>query len=90
MLGLNLKVLKHLPKWLSPTFAERFTVVDRPDEYYIVVAFLGVFEFLFHLNKRQMVNTEIWSRWKGFAQTKMTIPKFKKVWDKIKDTYSRI
>ena len=24
----------------SPIFAERFTVVDSPDEYYIIVAFL--------------------------------------------------
>ncbi|MGB7632897.1 MAG: hypothetical protein WBL68_04175 [Nitrososphaeraceae archaeon] len=36
----------------SPIFAERFTVVDRPDEYYIIVAFLDLFEFLFRLNKR--------------------------------------
>lgn len=36
----------------SPIFAERFTVVDKPDEYYIIVAFLDLFEFLFRLNKR--------------------------------------
>ena len=31
----------------SPIFAERFTVVDSPDEYYIIVAFFDLFEFLF-------------------------------------------
>ena len=64
----------------SPIFAERFTVVDTPDKYYIIVAFLDLFEFLFRLNKRDMIDTEIWSRWKGLAKTIMTIPKFKRVW----------
>jgi hypothetical protein len=36
----------------SPIFADRFSVVDSPQEYYIVVAFLDLFEFLFRLNKR--------------------------------------
>jgi hypothetical protein len=30
----------------SPIFAERFAVVDTPDEYYTIVAFLDLFEFL--------------------------------------------
>jgi hypothetical protein len=69
----------------SPIFAERFSVVDSPEEYYIVVAFVDLVEFLFLLNKRDMIDTEIWSRWKGFAETIMTIPKFKSVWEKTKD-----
>jgi hypothetical protein len=73
----------------SPIFAARFTVVDSPDEYYIVVAFLDLFEFLFRLNKRDMIDTEIWSRWKGLANTIMTIPKFKRVWEKTKDVHAR-
>jgi hypothetical protein len=72
----------------SPIFAERFTVVDSPDEYYIIVAFLDLFEFLFRLNKRDMIDTEIWSRWKGLAKTIMTIPKFKRVWEKTKDVHA--
>jgi hypothetical protein len=59
-------------------------VVDNPDEYYTVVAFLDLFEFLFRLNKRDMIDAEIWSRWKGLAKTIMTIPKFKRVWEKTK------
>ena len=69
----------------SPIFAERFSVVDSPEEYYIVVAFVDLVEFLFLLNKRDMIDTEIWSRWKGFAETIMTIPKFKSVWNKTKN-----
>ena len=71
----------------SPIFAERFTVVDSPDEYYIIVAFLD-FEFLFRLNKRDMIDIEIWSRWKGLAETIMTIPKFKRVWEKTRDVHA--
>jgi hypothetical protein len=72
----------------SPIFADRFTAVDNPDEYYTVVAFLDPFEFLFRLNKRDMIDAEIWSRWKGLAKTIMTIPKFKRVWEKTKDVYA--
>jgi hypothetical protein len=72
----------------SPIFAERFSVVDSPEEYYIVVAFIDLFEFLFRLNKRDMIDTEIWSRWKGLAETIMTIPKFKSVWEKTKDIHA--
>ena len=71
-----------------PIFADRFTVVDSPDEYYIVVAFLDLFEFLFRLNKRDMIDIEIWSRWIGLANTIMTIPKFKRVWETTKDVRS--
>ena len=72
----------------SPIFAERFAVVDSPEEYYVVVAFLDLFELLFRLNKREMIDTEIWSRWKGLAETIMTIPKFKRVWDKTKNVHA--
>ena len=72
----------------SPIFAERFSVVDSPDEYYTIVAFLDLFEFLFRLNKRHMIETEIWSRWKGLAETIMTIPKFRNVWEKTKDVHA--
>ena len=72
----------------SPIFVERFSVVDSPDEYYIVVAFLDLFVFLFRLNKRNIIDIEIWSRWKGLAKTIMTIPTFKRVWDKTKDVHA--
>jgi ribosome biogenesis GTPase A len=87
VLGSTFKVRNRLPKWQRkvPIFAERFSVVDSPEEYYIVVAFVDLVEFLFLLNKRDMIDTEIWSRWKRFAETIRTIPKFKSVWDKTKN-----
>jgi hypothetical protein len=72
----------------SPVFAERFSLVSSPDEYYIIVAFLDLFEFLFALNKRDVIDTDVWFRWEGLAKTIMTIPKFKRVWDKTNPIHS--
>lgn len=72
----------------SPIFVERFSLVNSPDEYYNIVAFLDLFEFLFSLNKRNMIDSDVWFRWRGLAKTIMTIPKFKKVWDKTNDVHS--
>ena len=35
-------------------FRERFNLVDSPLEYYIIVSFLDLFEYVFHLNKMQV------------------------------------
>lgn len=71
----------------SPVFAERFAIVCNPEEYYIIVAFFDLFEFLFRLNKKEIVDSEIWFRWKGYVKTMMTISQFKNVWDKTKDVH---
>jgi hypothetical protein len=72
----------------SPIFTERFAVVDSPDEYYVIIAFLDLFELLFRLNKRNMVDIEIWPRWKVLVETIMAISKFKRVWEKTKDVHA--
>jgi hypothetical protein len=61
----------------SPVFVEHFGLVDTPEEYYTIMAFVDLIEFLFRLNKAKMVDAEVWSRWKLFAKTMLTIPKFK-------------
>jgi hypothetical protein len=71
----------------SPIFAERFAVVDSPEEYYTIVAFFDLFEFLFRLDRKGMVDSEIWFRWKGYVKTMMTVTQFKKVWGKTKDVH---
>jgi hypothetical protein len=71
----------------SPIFAERFAVVDSPEEYYTIVAFFDLFEFLFRLDRKGMVDSEIWFRWKGYVKTMMTVLQFKKVWDKTRDVH---
>ena len=60
----------------SPFFSERFSVVSNPEEYYTVVAFLDLFEFLFRLNKTKTIDSQLWMRWKelprsAFIQIKM-------------------
>jgi hypothetical protein len=45
-LDLGLKVPRRLTKWQKANLCRAITVVDSPDEYYTIVAFLGLFEFL--------------------------------------------
>ncbi|MGI0047721.1 MAG: hypothetical protein ACREBB_11130 [Nitrosotalea sp.] len=73
----------------SPAFAERFSLVDNPDEYYTAVAFLDLFEFLYLMNKAKTIEFGIWSRWQELTKTMMTIPKFKKVWEKTKQAHMK-
>jgi hypothetical protein len=68
----------------NPLFADRLSLVDNPDEYYTVVAYLDLIEFLFHQYNTKMMDTKLWPRWKALAKTLIDIPKFKKVWDKTK------
>ena len=72
----------------SPLFAERLALVDNPDEYYTVVAYLDLIEFLFHQYNTKMMDTKLWPRWKALAETLIDIPKFKKVWDKTKHVHN--
>jgi hypothetical protein len=59
----------------SKVFAERLDLVDSPDEYYTVVAYLDLIEFLFRLHRTKMMDTKLWPRWKAFAETLMDMPK---------------
>lgn len=68
----------------NPLFAERLTLVENPSEYYTVVAYLDLIEFLFHQYNTKMMDTKLWPRWKALAGTLMDMPKFKRVWDKTK------
>jgi hypothetical protein len=72
----------------SPFFSERFGTVSSPEEYYTVVAFLDPFEFLFRLNRTKTIDSQLWLRWKELAKALMTIPKFKKVWEKTKQIHT--
>src|SRR5438094_2498625 len=71
----------------SPIFAERFALVDTPQEYYTIMSFIDLIEFLHRLNKTEIINADVWSRWKALSQTMMTIPKFKTIWNKTKDIH---
>jgi hypothetical protein len=72
----------------SPIFAERFALVDTPHEYYTIMSFIDLIEFLYRLNKTEMINDNVWSRWKALSETMMTIPKFKMIWNKTKNIHT--
>ncbi len=71
----------------SALFAERLSLVDSPDEYYTVIAYLDLIEFLFYLQETKMIDTKLWPRWRALAKTLMDIPTFRKVWDKTKHVH---
>ena len=68
----------------STLFAERLSLVDSPNEYYTVIAYLDLIEFLFYLHETKMMDAKLWSRWRALAETLMDMPKFRKVWDRTK------
>jgi hypothetical protein len=73
----------------SPIYAERFAIVGgNPSEYYTIMAFLDLFEYVFHLNREKIIHDVVWNRWKALMETTMTIPKFKSVWQKTKYSHS--
>jgi hypothetical protein len=72
----------------SPTFVERFALVDNnPNEYYTISAFLDLFEYVFYLKKMYMIEDVIWNRWKILTEAIMNIPKFKTVWNNTKHSH---
>ena len=52
----------------NPLYAEHLALVDTPDEYYIIVASIDLFEFIFRLYKTEIINEKIWFRWKDLAE----------------------
>jgi hypothetical protein len=71
----------------SDVFRERFALVDSPSEYYTIVSFLDLFEYVFRLNEMQMIDKIVWKRWKVLTETIMTIPKFRSIWIKTKESH---
>lgn len=72
----------------SPMFTKRFSIVDTPEEYYVSVAFLDLFEFMFRLHKTKTIDPLLWQRWHKLIQMFLTIPKFKKIWDETKQSHT--
>jgi hypothetical protein len=64
------------------------TMLTSPQQYYVIIQSFDILEFIFRLYKTKMIDAELWSRWEATAKSMMTIPKFKRVWDKTKDSRS--
>ena len=71
----------------SPVFKERFALVEQPSDYYTIVSFLDLFEYVYRLNEVQMIDKMVWERWKVLIETIMTIPKFRIIWSKTKESH---
>jgi hypothetical protein len=72
----------------SPVVSKYYSLVDNPQQYYVIIQSFDMLEFIFRLYSTKMIDSELWLRWEATAKSMMTIPKFKKVWDKTKDSRS--
>ena len=72
----------------SPVVSKYYSLVDNPQQYYIIIQSFDMLELIFRLHKTKMIDKELWLRWEATSKSMMTIPKFKKVWDKTKDSRS--
>jgi hypothetical protein len=72
----------------SPIVSQYYSLAGSPRQYYIIIHTFDMFEYIFRLYKTKMIDAEQWLRWEATAKSMITIPKFKKVWDKTKDSRS--
>ncbi|MGH9983703.1 MAG: hypothetical protein ACRD8W_07070 [Nitrososphaeraceae archaeon] len=68
----------------SPLFAERFAAAGTPAQYFTIMAFIDIFEYVFYLSKKNLIDDMIWERWKIIIETMLSIPRFQLVWEKTK------
>jgi hypothetical protein len=73
----------------STLYAERFKLVEEPKEYYTIISLIDTIEFIYRINKKRMIDKELWQRWENHAKSMMTIPKFKKVWNATKEFHTQ-
>lgn len=72
----------------SSLYAERFKIVQEPKEYYTIIALIDTIEFIYRINKKKMIDKELWQRWENHAKNMMTIPKFRKVWSATREFHT--
>jgi len=72
----------------SPYYAERFTLVDNPEQFYMLRAYVDLYEFIFRLHKNKIIDDQFWSRWMFSTKAMKSIPKFLLVWEKTKYVHS--
>jgi hypothetical protein len=62
----------------STLYAERFKLVEEPKEYYTIISLIDTIEFIYRINKKRMIDKELWQRWENHAKSMMTIPSLRK------------
>ena len=83
----NTEVFTNMAKE-SPLYADRFKLVE-PKEYYTIISLIDTIEFIYRINKKKMIDKELWQRWENHAKSMMTIPKFRKVWSATREFHTR-
>ncbi len=73
----------------SAVVSKYYSLVDNPQQYYIMTECFDMLEFIFRNHKNKMIDKELWLRWEATCKSRMTIPKFKRVWYETKDSRSR-
>ncbi|MDF2769262.1 MAG: uncharacterized protein K0S91_2097 [Nitrososphaeraceae archaeon] len=73
----------------SPYYAERFALVESPDQFYTLRAYIDLYEFIFRLHKTDAIDEQLWLRWASGARAMKSIPKFQAVWNKTKNVHTR-
>ena len=73
----------------SSLYAERFKLVEEPKEYYTIISLIDTIEFIYRINKKKMIDKELWQRWENHAKSMMTIPKFHKIWSATREFHTR-
>ena len=68
----------------SPFYEDRFALVDRFDQFYMLRAFIDLYEFIYRLHKTHVIDDQLWLRWMSSAKAMKSIPKFLNVWEKTK------
>jgi hypothetical protein len=73
----------------SPLYEERLALVDTPDEYYIIVAFIDLFEFIFYPYKTKMINEKLcFIKMDSSCNGNEYMPKFEAIWNKTKQVHT--
>ncbi len=67
----------------------RLKLVEEPKEYYTIISLIDTIEFIYRINKKKMIDKELWQRCENHAKSMMTIPKFRKVWNATKEFHTR-
>jgi hypothetical protein len=68
----------------SSIVSQYYSLAAGPKQYNIIIQTFDILEYLFRLYNTKMIDVEQLLRWEANAKSRITIPKFKKVWDKTR------
>ncbi len=75
----KLESTESFAKMAKSYYAERFALVESPDQFYTLRAYIDLYEFIFRLHMTDTIDKQLWSRWASGARAIKTTPKFQAV-----------